>query len=158
MPSVFDSISQLGPAGLVVEALVATASAIGLLLAFILLRRAIRSRYFRRLNRRTLELPHNWEKIIGGVISPAKKSVLLVSADWVESSYPRRQSRSWSISPRANSMFRHQLCKAHCSVASGRNLPLCFPMYIKRTTVCDPCWRVFWRKSLHRDWTATCFC
>ena len=70
MPSVFDSISQLGPAGLVVEALVATASAIGLLLAFILLRRAIRSRYFRRLNRRTLEIRHNWEKIIGGVILP----------------------------------------------------------------------------------------
>jgi HEAT repeat protein len=70
MPSAFDSISQLGPAGLVVEALVATAGAIGLLLAFILLRRAIRSRYFRRLNHRTLEIRHNWEKIVGGVILP----------------------------------------------------------------------------------------
>src|SRR5438552_16437666 len=70
MPSVFDSMSQLGPALLIVEALLATASAIGLLIAFILLRRVIRSRYFRRLDRRTLEIRRNWEKIVSGTIPP----------------------------------------------------------------------------------------
>ena len=63
-------MSQLGPALLIVEALLATASAIGLLIAFILLRRVIRSRYFRRLDRRTLEIRRNWEKIVSGTIPP----------------------------------------------------------------------------------------
>ena len=70
MPSAFDSISQLGPAGLIVEALVATAGGIVLLIAFILWRRAIRSRYFQRLDRRTVEVRHNWEEIVSGTIPP----------------------------------------------------------------------------------------
>lgn len=68
MASVFDGLSLQGPAVVLVEALGATATGIALLLGFILLRRAVRSRYFRHLNRRTREIRENWDLIIGGDI------------------------------------------------------------------------------------------
>src|SRR5262245_16333913 len=68
MASVFDGLTLEGPGAIVLEALGTTAAGIALLLGFILLRRALRSRYFRRLNRRTREIRENWELIVNGDI------------------------------------------------------------------------------------------
>ena len=68
MPSVFEGFGLQGPAAVVVDALGTTVASIGLLLAFILLRRALRSRYFKRLNRRTREIRENWHLIVSGGI------------------------------------------------------------------------------------------
>src|SRR6185503_9368711 len=68
MASVFDGLTLEGPAAIVVEALGTTVTGIALLLGFILLRRALRSRYFRRLNRRTREIRENWHLIVSGGI------------------------------------------------------------------------------------------
>ncbi|HEU0007335.1 MAG TPA: HEAT repeat domain-containing protein [Terriglobia bacterium] len=68
MASVFEGLTLLGPAAIVAEALGMTATGIALLLGFILLRRALRSRYFRRLNRRTREIRENWNLIVSGDI------------------------------------------------------------------------------------------
>jgi HEAT repeats/PBS lyase HEAT-like repeat len=68
MPSVFSGLTLQGPAAVVLEALGITATGIVLLLAFILLRRTLRSRYFRRLNRRTQEIRQNWNQIASGDI------------------------------------------------------------------------------------------
>lgn len=70
MPSVFDRIIEfiewLGPAGIVVQAIVATVVGIGLLLAFILGRRAWRHRVFQRRDRRSQEIRQQWEAIVSG--------------------------------------------------------------------------------------------
>jgi len=68
MESVFSGLALQGPGAVVVEALGTTATGIALLLSFILLRRALRSRYFRRLNRRTREIRENWDLIVSGGI------------------------------------------------------------------------------------------
>ena len=70
MPSAFNELAFPGPAGVILEALGSTAASIALLLAFILLRRTLRSRYFRRLNRRTQEIRKNWDRIVSGDIPP----------------------------------------------------------------------------------------
>ncbi len=70
MPSVFNRIIEfiegLGPAGFVVQAIVATAMGIGLLLGFILGRRAWRHRLFQRRDRRAQEIRQHWEEIVSG--------------------------------------------------------------------------------------------
>ena len=72
MPSVFNRIIEfiegLGPAGFVVQAIVASAIGIGFLLAFILARRAWKSRIFRRRDRRTLAIRQMWEGIVSGKV------------------------------------------------------------------------------------------
>lgn len=50
------------------EALGATAAGIATLLTFILLRRVLRSRHFRNLNRRSQEICENWSRIVSGDI------------------------------------------------------------------------------------------
>jgi HEAT repeat protein len=64
----FKWISQLGPAGFVVEAIFATLAGIGLLLAFILARRAWRRRLFRRRDERVLAIRKMWPQILSGAI------------------------------------------------------------------------------------------
>ncbi|HEV8385216.1 MAG TPA: hypothetical protein VGQ11_10130, partial [Candidatus Acidoferrales bacterium] len=70
MPSVFkqiiEFIEQLGPTGIVAEAIAVTAVGIGLLLAFILGRRAWKARLFRRRDRRTLAIRQQWDDIVSG--------------------------------------------------------------------------------------------
>ncbi len=72
MPSVFDRIihfiERLGPAGIVVQAIIATAVGIGLLLAFILGRRTWKSRIFRRRDRRALAIRQKWVGIVSGKV------------------------------------------------------------------------------------------
>ena len=68
MASVFEGFSPYGPAAVVVEALGTTLAGIGLLLSFILARRMLRSRYFKRLNAHTRAIRENWAEIISGHI------------------------------------------------------------------------------------------
>ena len=68
MASVFEKLWRLGPAAFVLKAIVAAAIADALLLAFILLRRAYRKRYFRRRDARVFELRQQWDALISGKI------------------------------------------------------------------------------------------
>jgi len=52
MATAFEKLWRLGPAAFVLKAIVVAVVADGLLLAFILLRRAYRKRYFRRRDTR----------------------------------------------------------------------------------------------------------
>jgi HEAT repeat protein len=72
MESAFSWIDKLGPAGIVVEAIIATAVGIVLLLAFILGRRAIRRRMFRIRDERVIAIRDQWDPIVDGTIPPAK--------------------------------------------------------------------------------------
>src|SRR6266853_245866 len=68
MESVFERLWRLGPAALVVKAIVAAIVADALLLAFILLRRTYRKRYFAKRDARVFELRQKWDALISGKI------------------------------------------------------------------------------------------
>jgi len=68
MGSIFEKLWRLGPAAYVLKAIFAAIVADGLLLAFILLRRAYRKRYFARRDARVFELRQTWEGLISGEI------------------------------------------------------------------------------------------
>jgi HEAT repeat protein len=68
MTSVFDKLWRLGAAGFVLKAIVVAVVADGLLLAFILLRRAYRKHFFRRRDTRVFELRQQWDDLISGKI------------------------------------------------------------------------------------------
>jgi HEAT repeat protein len=68
MESIFEKLWRLGPAAFVMKAVFATVAANGLLVAFILLRRAYRRRYFARRDARVFEWRQNWEALISGKI------------------------------------------------------------------------------------------
>lgn len=68
MASTFEKLWRLGPAAFVLKAIIAAAVADALLLAFILLRRAYRTQYFRRRDARVFELRRCWEDLISGKI------------------------------------------------------------------------------------------
>src|SRR5712691_9307780 len=70
MGSIFSWIRHLGPAGIVLKAIVVSLIGIGLLLAFILRRRTVRRRYFRRRDARTFALRKQWQQIVGGGVAP----------------------------------------------------------------------------------------
>jgi hypothetical protein len=71
MDSAFKLVHQFGWAGLVLEAILFSLFGIFLLIAFIALRRWYRSRYFRRLNERTLVLRSRWNDIVAGRVPAA---------------------------------------------------------------------------------------
>lgn len=68
MESIFERLWRLGPAAFVVKAIVAAIVADGLLLAFILIRRTYRKRYFTRRDARVFELRQQWDALISGKI------------------------------------------------------------------------------------------
>src|SRR3989442_15784483 len=68
MGSIFEKLWRLGPAAYVLKAIVAAIAVDGLLLAFILLRRAYSKRYFARRDARVFELGKTWEALISGEI------------------------------------------------------------------------------------------
>jgi HEAT repeat protein len=68
MESIFERLWRLGPAALVLKAIVAAVLADGLLLAFIWLRRAYRKRYFAKRDARVFELRLRWDALISGEI------------------------------------------------------------------------------------------
>lgn len=68
MTSIFEKLWKLGPAAIVLKAIVAAIVADALLLAFILLRRGYRSWYFRRRDGRVFEWRRKWDALISGEV------------------------------------------------------------------------------------------
>jgi HEAT repeat protein len=68
MGFVFSGIEELGPAGLVLQAILGSLLGIFLLVGFIVLRRWYRARYFRIRNERTVVLRSKWDAIVSGKI------------------------------------------------------------------------------------------
>src|ERR1700752_305851 len=68
MESIFDKLWRLGPGAFVLKAIITAIAANGFLLAFILLRRTYRKRYFAKRDARVYELRQRWEAIISGEI------------------------------------------------------------------------------------------
>lgn len=68
MTSIFEKLWRLGPAAFVVKAIAAAIIADALLLAFILLRRSYRARYFARRDARVFEWRQKWDALISGAI------------------------------------------------------------------------------------------
>ena len=68
MESIFERLWRLGPAAFVLRAIVAATVADGLLLAFILLRRTYRKRYFAKRDARVFELRQKWDALISGEV------------------------------------------------------------------------------------------
>src|SRR5258707_13578481 len=68
MASIFEKLWRLSAAAFVLKALFAAIAANGLLLAFILLRRAYRKRYFAKRDMRVYELRKRWDALISGEI------------------------------------------------------------------------------------------
>jgi HEAT repeat protein len=68
MESIFEKLWRLGPAAFVLKAIAAAVVANGLLLAFILLRRMYRKRYFSKRDARVFELRQKWDALISGEI------------------------------------------------------------------------------------------
>src|SRR5260370_5882746 len=64
MASIFEKLWRLGPAAFVLKAIVAAIVADALLLAFILLRRTYRKRYFAKRDARVFEIRQKWEALI----------------------------------------------------------------------------------------------
>jgi HEAT repeats len=85
MESVFSGIEKLGPAGLVLRAILGSLLGILLLVGFIVLRRWYRARYFRRRNERTVALRAQWDDIISGKIPPQDWRFDPLDCDIVES-------------------------------------------------------------------------
>jgi HEAT repeat protein len=84
MPSVSRLLDLMGPAGLIVQALLASLAAVVGLLAFILVRRGVRRLYFWRRDRRVLEVRADWDAIVGGAIPPKAWVLSRMSRDIVE--------------------------------------------------------------------------
>ena len=68
MASGFEFVRGLSPSALVFKAIVGAIAADGFLLAFILVRRAYRKRYFKQRDARVFELRQKWEALISGNI------------------------------------------------------------------------------------------
>ena len=84
MPSVSKLLDLMGPAGLIVQALLASLAAVVGLLAFILLRRGARRVYFWRRDRRVLEVRAEWDAIVSGTVPPRTWVLSQMSRDIVE--------------------------------------------------------------------------
>src|SRR2546427_5289477 len=69
MESIFEKLWRLGPAALVLKAIVAAIVANGLLLGFILLRRTYRKWYFAKRDARVFELRQDWDRLVSGEIA-----------------------------------------------------------------------------------------
>jgi len=85
MGSIFSGIEKLGPASLVLEAILVSLLGILLLVGFIVLRRWYRARYFRRRNERTVALRSQWGDILSGQISAEDWRFNPLDCDIVES-------------------------------------------------------------------------
>jgi HEAT repeat protein len=84
MPSVSRLLDLMGPAGLIVQALLASLAAVVGLLIFILLRRGARRIYFWRRDRRVLEARADWNAIVDGTIPPKAWVLSRMSREIIE--------------------------------------------------------------------------
>lgn len=85
MGFISSAIETLGPAGLVLRAILGSLLGIFLLVGFIVLRRWHRARYFRRRNARTVALRAQWDNIVSGKIPPQDWRFDPLDCDIVES-------------------------------------------------------------------------
>jgi HEAT repeat protein len=85
MGSIFNRIEKLGPAGLVLEAILVSLLGILLLVGFIVLRRWYRTRYFHKRNQRTVALRSQWDDILSGKIPAEDWRLNPLDCDIVES-------------------------------------------------------------------------
>src|SRR5580704_14357901 len=85
MESFSSVIQRLGPAGLVVKAILGSLLGILLLIGFIILRRWYRARYFRRRSEHTVALRSQWDDIISGKVPPQKWRLDPLDCEIVES-------------------------------------------------------------------------
>jgi hypothetical protein len=81
MASAFEKLVTLGPAAFVLKAIIAAAVADGLLLAFILLRRSYRKRYFRKRDARVFALRQKWNDLL---------SARIPYSEWRTNAFDRR--------------------------------------------------------------------
>ena len=84
MGSAFDTFRQLGPAAFVLKAIVSVIVADVLLLAFILLRRTYRKRYFAVRDVRMFEIRQEWEALISGEIPYSRWRTKASERDLIE--------------------------------------------------------------------------
>ena len=70
MPTAFEWLGQLGPAGPVFQATIGSLIGITALLGFILVRRAFRKLHLRRRDARTYAISQQWDAILSGAVSP----------------------------------------------------------------------------------------
>jgi HEAT repeat protein len=68
MESIFEKIWRLGPAPFVLQAIIVAAVVDGLLLAFILLRRMVRKRFFAKRDARVFALRQKWDELLSARI------------------------------------------------------------------------------------------
>ena len=85
MGFISSAIEALGPAGLVLKAILVSLLGILLLVGFIILRRWHRGRYFRRRTERTIILRAQWDDIVSGKVSPLDWRFNALDCDIVES-------------------------------------------------------------------------
>src|SRR5271166_4484987 len=85
MGFISSAIETLGPAGLVLQAILVSLLGILVLVGFIVLRRWYRARYFRRRNERTVALRSQWDEILSGKISAEDWRFDPLDCDIVES-------------------------------------------------------------------------
>lgn len=101
MESVFEKLWHVGPAAFVFKAIVAALVGDALLLAFILLRRTHRKRYFAKLDARTFQFRQQWELLISGQIpyetwrnKPFDRRIVeTIALDAFEASGPEESAR-----------------------------------------------------------------
>src|SRR5438128_1149331 len=101
MGSAFEAFRRLGPAAFVLEAILAAIVVDALLLAFIMVRRSYRKRYFAKRDARVFEFRQKWDALISGEIpyeSWRKKPfdlriVETIALDAFEAAGPEESSR-----------------------------------------------------------------
>jgi HEAT repeat protein len=101
MESIFEKLWRLGPAAFVLKAIIVALIANGLMLTFILLRRAYRKWYFAKRDARVYELRQRWEALISGEIpfetwrrkSFDRKIVETIVLDAFEAAGPEESAR-----------------------------------------------------------------
>jgi HEAT repeat protein len=81
MESIFEKIWRLGPAPFVLKAIMVAAVANGVLLAFILLRRVVRKRFFAKRDARVFELRQKWDDLL---------SARIPYSEWRANAFDRR--------------------------------------------------------------------
>src|ERR1700690_817715 len=85
MGFIFNGIEKLGPAGLVLGAILVSLLGILLLVGFSVLRRWYRTRYFHKRNQRTVALRSQWDDILSGKITAEDWRFNPLDCDIVES-------------------------------------------------------------------------
>jgi HEAT repeat protein len=101
MESIFEKLWRLSPAAFVLKAIAVAVVADGLLLAFILLRRTYRKRYFSKRDARVFELRQKWDALISGEIPCEtwrniafdRRIVETIALDTFESAGPEESAR-----------------------------------------------------------------